>query len=322
MHSSLCSNVPSLREATLPERAPPAPHCSFVFIPKAQHTRPYASLFILGRLLLQGVRQLPGSGALQGRFLLPGGRAGDAQVVPQASLSWIVLSWGALRGKGKGDVEGVNGGEVGSYRCGQTERPREARTELRVWGDPQGPRETEIPTERKRQNSRCSKRPRGPCPERRRNRLWCRPTWRRLEETLRAGRQAPARPGKGCNCLFSHGAERSSVSPSLCLESQCQPSAMPPDTQTQKIQMHLGLACFQVRICPWEKMSLMGRKTELTSPWGPITHSSLGRSWQVAPGCCRRRQRDGPQRFLPGLPLKDTARGRLVPLKGKSCVMF
>lgn len=154
VHSSLCPSVPSLREATLPERAPPAPHCPFVFSPKVQHTRPCASVFILGRLLLQGVRQLPGSGALQGRFLLPGGRAGDAHVVPQASLSWIVLSWGALRGKGKGDVEGVNGGEIGSYRCGQTERPREARTELRVWGDPQGPRETEIPTERKRQNSR------------------------------------------------------------------------------------------------------------------------------------------------------------------------
>ena len=100
-------------------------------------------------------------------------------------------------------------------------------------------------------------------------------TWQRLEVTLGAGRQAPARPGKGFNCLFSHGAERSSVSPSLCLESQCQPSAAPPDTQTQKIQMRLGLAHFQVRICPREKMSLMGRKTELTSPWGPIARSSL-----------------------------------------------
>ena len=106
----------------------------------------------------------------------------------------------------------------------------------------------------------------------------------------------------------------------VSLESEL--SATPPDTQTQKIQMHLGLACFQVRICPREKMSLVGRKTKLTSPWGPITHSSLGRSWQVAPGCCRHGQRDGPQRFLPGLPLKDTARGRLEPLKGKSCVMF
>ena len=62
--------------------------------------------------------------------------------------------------------------EIGSYRCGQTERLREARTELHVWGDPQGPGETEIPTERKRQNSRCSKRTGGPCPEGQRNGLW------------------------------------------------------------------------------------------------------------------------------------------------------
>ena len=53
----------------------------------------------------------------------------------------------------------------------------------------------------------------------------------------------------------------------------------------------------------------------------------FSRSWQVAPGCCRhgtppRGQRDGPQRFIPGLSLKDTVRGRLVSLKEKSCVMF
>lgn len=100
-------------------------------------------------------------------------------------------------------------------------------------------------------------------------------TWQRLEVTLGAGRQAPARPGKGCNRLFSHGAERSSVSPSLCLEPQRQPSATSPDTQMQKIQTHLGLASFQVRICPREKTSLTGRKTELTSPWGPVACSSL-----------------------------------------------
>ena len=103
----------------------------------------------------------------------------------------------------------------------------------------------------------------------------CRRTWWRLEVTLGAGRQAPARPGKGCNRLFSHGAERSSISPSLYLESQRQPSATPPDTQMQKIQTRLGLARFQVRICPREKTSLTGRKTELTSSWGPVTRSSL-----------------------------------------------
>lgn len=55
---------PSLREATLPERAPPAPHCSFSFIPRRSTPRPYASLFILGRLLLRASVS-SGSGALQ-----------------------------------------------------------------------------------------------------------------------------------------------------------------------------------------------------------------------------------------------------------------
>lgn len=153
--SSLCSDVPSLREATPPEMAAPAPHYSFAFIPSAQCTDPMLRcLFLLTRSCRASVSS-PGSGALQGRFLLPGGRGEDATCGPQASLSWVILSWGALRGKGKGDGEGVNGGEIGSDRCGQTERPREARTELHVWGDPEGPRETEIPTEKKRQNARC-----------------------------------------------------------------------------------------------------------------------------------------------------------------------
>ena len=34
------------------------------------------------------------------------------------------------------------------------QRDRERQGQSCVWGDPQGPRETEIPTERKRQNSR------------------------------------------------------------------------------------------------------------------------------------------------------------------------
>lgn len=74
-------------------------------------------------------------------------------------------------------------------------------------------------------------------------------TWWKLEETLRAGRQAPARPGKGCNCLFSHGAERSRLS--FAVSGIPVSSRLPlPRHSGMKIQMHLGLACFQVRICP------------------------------------------------------------------------
>lgn len=147
--SSLCSGVPSLREALRLRWRPQLPAAPLLLPPACSALTLCFAVYSCSPAPA-GRRSAP-----RGRFLFPGGRGGDATCGPQASLPWVVLSWGALRGKGKGDREGVNGGEIGSDRCGQTERPREARTELQVWGDPEGPRETEIPTERKRQNARC-----------------------------------------------------------------------------------------------------------------------------------------------------------------------
>lgn len=73
---------PLAEGATLPERAPSS-HCSFVFIPKAQHTTMLPCLFLVACSCRGSVSSRGwGFGKVP---LLPGGRAGDAQVVPQAS---------------------------------------------------------------------------------------------------------------------------------------------------------------------------------------------------------------------------------------------
>lgn len=147
VRSSLCSGVPSLSEALRLRWRPQLPSPPWP-LPPARTDPMLCRLFLLTCSYRAKVSS-PGSAPVSG---WPRGRCHTWS----PGLSAVGRpSWGALRGKGKGDGEGVNGGEIGSDRCGQTERPREARTELQVWGDPEGPRQTEIPTERKRQNARC-----------------------------------------------------------------------------------------------------------------------------------------------------------------------
>ena len=142
-----CSGVPSLSEALRLRWRPQLPSPPWP-LPPARTDPMLCRLFLLTcsyRAKVSSPGSVPVSGWPRGR-----------RHTWSPGLSAVGRpSWGALRGKGKGDGEGVNGGEIGSDRCGQTERPREARTELQVWGDPEGPRQTEIPTERKRQNARC-----------------------------------------------------------------------------------------------------------------------------------------------------------------------
>lgn len=110
---------------------------------------PYAPLFILVHLLLQAISQLLGSGALQGRFLLPGGQGGDATRCSPGLSVVVVLSWGALRGKGKGDVEGVNGGDwlIQMWTDRETERGKDRAACVGrpsgTWGDRDTHREKE-----------------------------------------------------------------------------------------------------------------------------------------------------------------------------------